>query len=527
MIARNRVGISLNGTAIPNVGRRHRRRRSIAVRTTIGPGNIVTNQADGVTIGPEATSTATRSPRTRSTGTAASASTSCPAGVNPNGFYPANGPNQAAQFPIDRDGLAARASPAAPAPAAPSRSSSPTAAPTRSARADVRRLRRRGRDRHVHASPSASSPGDFVTATATDANGNTSEFSLNRAVTASGRRRRRHAARPRHVHARPPTDSLGHRRPSAARGPCPTPFADYDVAGGVGTYRRARRRQQRAALLSSLAAARRRHDRADRDRQARAPAATTGSTRRAPGRRRTSTAPACAWPPTGAVFCGQPRRRRTPRPPIGHRGHRDRAHPHRRARADLGAHAGDGREPDHDPHQGLGRRRARAQAWNLTADELRGGSRRPPARSALRTYVGGALTNAPIRSSFDELRARSRRPTTAVAPAAPQNLVATPGSNRVALTWTPEQPSADIVGYHVYRSTTTPVPTTGTPLSGSAPVTDAALRRHDRRQRHDLPLRRRRRRRYGAAARAPRTRPSRRRTPPPAAACSSTARAST
>ena len=61
-------------------------------------------------------------------------------------------------------------------------------------------------------------------------------------------------------------------------------------------------------------------------------------------------------------------------------------------------------------------------------------------------------------------------PDDGVAPAAPQHLTATAGTNRVTLGWDPNS-ETDVVGYHVYRSTTTPVPTTGTPLSGTGPVT--------------------------------------------------------
>ena len=60
-----------------------------ALRTTIGPGNVVTNQVDGVVIGPEADvdrNTITRNSIYGNTGLGIDV---LPAGVNPNGFYPA------------------------------------------------------------------------------------------------------------------------------------------------------------------------------------------------------------------------------------------------------------------------------------------------------------------------------------------------------------------------------------------------------------------------------------------------------
>ena len=155
-------------------------------------------------------------------------------------------------------------------------------------------------------------------------------------------------------------------------------------------------------------------------------------------------------------------------------------------------------------------------AWNVRPRRTPRPRCRPPARIGLRTLR--RQRRRPTRRSRS--RSTSSAPpcrcrTTAVAPAAPQNLVATPGSNRVTLTWTPNS-EPDIVGYHVYRSTTTPVPTTGTPLSGTGARHGRRLRRHDGRQRHDLPLRRRRRGRLGAPASpasADRRRRRRRRTP--------------
>src|SRR6266540_3987819 len=55
-------------------------------------------------------------------------------------------------------------------------------------------------------------------------------------------------------------------------------------------------------------------------------------------------------------------------------------------------------------------------------------------------------------------------------PAQPQGLVATAGDGSVSLNWTPNS-DADLAGYNLYRATTSPVPTTGTPVNGSTLLT--------------------------------------------------------
>lgn len=55
-------------------------------------------------------------------------------------------------------------------------------------------------------------------------------------------------------------------------------------------------------------------------------------------------------------------------------------------------------------------------------------------------------------------------------PAVPQGLTAATGSGQIILNWTANTES-DLAGYNLYRSTSTPVPTTGTPINDAALIT--------------------------------------------------------
>ena len=57
-----------------------------------------------------------------------------------------------------------------------------------------------------------------------------------------------------------------------------------------------------------------------------------------------------------------------------------------------------------------------------------------------------------------------------VAPAAPTGLSAAPGNGLVSLTWNASA-APGLAGYNLYRSTTSPVSTNGTPLNGGTPLT--------------------------------------------------------
>ena len=360
-----------------------------------------------------------------------------PAGINPNGFYPANGPNQAVQFPtigtathVDRHRARVRplhrrdlhrrrrrervrrraARSSAPPP--------PTAAGTFTVPVSRRARRLRDRDRHrrerQHLRVLAQPPRDRVR-----------------------RQRRRHGARPRPV--------LAHRSP--IRGARATVGGPWTVATPVRGLRRRAAAPARSSCPPRASPAPRRSraspsatsTRPCRWRPTRSPpAATTGSTWSRARAATPSTAAIVRFAANGAVFvqfsrvAGQRETAIGPETlvsgPHAHGRHvasgcacRRRAPARRRCASRPGPTARSSRAPG---------------TSTQTNSEA---ACRPPARSACARTSAAPCTNAPITVSFDELRVAVPVPDDGVAPAAPQGLVATPGSNRVALTWTAER----------------------------------------------------------------------------------------
>ena len=83
-------------------------------------------------------------------------------------------------------------------------------------------------------------------------------------------------------------------------------------------------------------------------------------------------------------------------------------------------------------------------------------------------YVVVAVDTSGNRAASATVSATPAADTTA--PTAPVNVSATPGDAQVTLNWNANA-EPDLRGYDVYRSTALPVPTGGTPLNGTAPLT--------------------------------------------------------
>ena len=464
VVARNRIGISLNGTAIPNIG------PGVGVtfhpvRTTIGPGNIITNGVDGIVIGPEADVDRNTITRNSIYGNSGLGIDILPAGVNPNGYYPATGPNQALPFPVIATASATTVTGRACANCTVEIFAADGGANAFGEGQTFVGSAVASAAGTFTATVSGLAPGGYATATATDANGNSSEFSLNRAVTATG------DAAPglllaRDQFARTLADAWG---TASVGGPWSTlaPPADYDVANGAGTMAVSGGGAQHSALLASIA---------QRDVDITVEVTTdklaTGGTNWAYVIARQSGTnnyqATLRMAANGGVFLQISRVVNNVETAVG-------------AEVPISGLV-------HTPNQGIW---VRMQATGASPTTLRAkawadGTLEPAAWAVtqtnseatlqssgaigVRSWASASLTNAPIAVSFDELRAYVPVTDDGVAPAAPQNLVATPGNERVALAWNPNAES-DIVGYHVYRSTSSPVPTTGTPLSGSGAVT--------------------------------------------------------
>ena len=85
------------------------------------------------------------------------------------------------------------------------------------------------------------------------------------------------------------------------------------------------------------------------------------------------------------------------------------------------------------------------------------------ANNSISGRPNGTLTNGPtwVANSI---------PPDVTPPAAPTGLAAVAGNAQVSLTWNANS-EPDLAGYNVYRNTTSPVPTSGTPVNGAALVT--------------------------------------------------------
>src|SRR5918997_2758813 len=100
------------------------------------------------------------------------------------------------------------------------------------------------------------------------------------------------------------------------------------------------------------------------------------------------------------------------------------------------------------------------------------------------TSFGGVFTTQRNRAStaipssliytFDNFKASETAAPDTTPPTAPTGLAANAADGRVALDWA-DNTEGDLRGYNVYRSTVTPVPTTGTPLNGSTPLTGSTF----------------------------------------------------
>lgn len=232
VITRNRVGISLTGVAIPNDGNGIETGFH-AVNATIGPDNIITTRSTPSSSAPTDVDYTRREPRRTRSANSGMGIEIYPSGVNANGHNPTSAVNQSVPFPTIA-------------------SATPTTATGRACASCTVEVFLSdggggafGDGRTFVGSATASAAGawtatltgvavgDLLTTTATNTAGSSSEFSLNRPVTASG------ALNPGTVIARDAfsrvlIDEWG--SPTTG-GPytLPTDRTPFDVTGGLGT----------------------------------------------------------------------------------------------------------------------------------------------------------------------------------------------------------------------------------------------------------------------------------------------------
>ncbi|MEP7378988.1 MAG: LamG-like jellyroll fold domain-containing protein, partial [Chloroflexota bacterium] len=474
VIARNRIGVSLTGAAIPNGGVGILMMLRVA-RSTIGPDNIIANNDLGIWMDVERENIQNRITHNSIYGNAFGIDLH-PAGVNPNGQYPSTGPNLRLSFPALS-------------------SASPSLVAGRACTGCTVEVFRTDSGNNAYgqgrtfvgsavaaadssgaavgsfsASVSGLAVGDYVTATATDANGNTSEFALDRLVTASG------VTAPGALVARDTFQRIesGSWGQAELGGPWTLPFtplSDYTLSGGQASINLATAGTTRMSILASVS---------ERDVDA---AVQVSMSKLAVGNnqfaylvlRRKDNGnqyhAGARLATNGTVFV-------------------------RAARVLNGSEAIVGSEVQ---VPGLvltaGQRiwiRAQAVGASPTTIRIkvwRDGSLEPTAwnltttnsdavlQSAgavgLRAALASSTTNAPVVVSFDGFRVNAPAPADAVAPAPPTGLLAAPGDNAVYLGWNANS-EPDLIGYHVYRSTVSPVSTSGSPISGTEPVTSAS-----------------------------------------------------
>ena len=466
VISRNRVGISLAGTPIPNelvgiLAGFH------AVRTTIGPENVVAFNPVGVLIPADLDNDFERITRNAIHDNDGLGIDVDPPGVNPNLQYSANGPNQHLPFPAltsaTTSTVAGRACGSCTVEIFVSDSGANQfgegEAFVGSAVAATSGL--------FTATVSGVALGNYVTATATDANGNSSEFSLNRQVTASG------TSAPGTVFARDEferTVSAGWGT-AGTGGPWTVPgvLTSANVNGGRGSIQVTTAGQTRLIHMWSTS---------ERDVDIRMKVALdklpvgTGSNaipyfelRRADNGNEYRARARIA--PDGRVWVHVSRVTNNVESAIGGEvlvtGLTLTAGSSFWLRADV---------------IGSSPTTLRVKAWADGAAEpgtwayaqsnseaaLQGAG-----SIGIRAYVNTSATNMPITFFVDGLRANVPVPDDGSAPAAPQGVTATAGNNSVALAWTANT-EADLAGYRVYRSTSLPVSTSGTPISGTEPI---------------------------------------------------------